>query len=61
MPIVEIKMWEGRTDEQKEKLIEGISKVFSDELNVNLSHLHIIITDVSKKNWGLEGKRADKL
>ena len=60
MPVVIIEMWTGRTDEQKEVLINGITKTFG-EIGVKPESLNIIIHDVPKNNWGLQGKQASKM
>ncbi len=60
MPVVIIEMWEGRTDEQKEKLMKGIFKAF-EEIDVPPEALNIIIHDIPKTNWGLRGGQASKL
>ncbi len=60
MPVVIIEMWEGRTDEQKEKLMKGIFKAF-EEIDVPPEALNIIIHDIPKTNWGLRGEQASKL
>jgi len=60
LPVVIVEMWEGRTDEQKEKLIEGITKAF-EEIGVPAEVLNIIIHDIPKTNWGLRGGQASKL
>jgi 4-oxalocrotonate tautomerase len=59
MPVVIVEMWEGRTDEQKETLIKGITKTFG-EVGVKPESLNIIIHDVPKCNWGLHGEQASK-
>ena len=60
MPVVIVEMWEGRTDEQKEELIRGITEDF-ERIGVPAEALNIIIHDVPKANWGLRGKQASKL
>ena len=60
MPVVQVEMWEGRTDDQKEKLIKGITKAF-EEIGVKPEHLTVIIHDVPKSNWGMLGKQASKI
>jgi 4-oxalocrotonate tautomerase len=60
MPVVTVQMWAGRTDEQKEKLIKGITKAF-EEIGVKPESLHIIIHDIPKSNWGTHGEQASKL
>ena len=60
MPIVIVEMWTGRNEEQKEKLIKGITKAF-EEIGVKPERLNIIIHDVPKSNWGVGGEQASKL
>ena len=60
MPVVVVEMWEGRTEEQKETLIKGITKTFSD-IGVDAQKLQIIIHDIPKSNWGVGGEQASKL
>jgi len=60
MPTVEVKWWEGRTEEQKEAVIRGITKVLED-VGVPADHTNIIITDYPKSNWGVHGVQASKL
>ena len=60
MPVVIVEMWEGRTDEQKEELIRGITEAF-ERIGVPAEALNIIIHDIPKANWGLRGKQASKL
>jgi 4-oxalocrotonate tautomerase len=60
MPVVIVEMWEGRTPEQKEKLIKGITKAF-EEIGTKAESLHIIMHDVPKINWGTRGQQASKL
>ena len=60
MPVVIIEMWKGRTEEQKERLIKGITKAF-EEIGVKAEWLNIIIHDVPKSNWGMRGEQASKL
>jgi len=60
MPVVIVEMWQGRTEEQKAKLIEGVTKAFED-IGVPAEHLHIIIHDVPKCNWGMDGEPASKI
>jgi 4-oxalocrotonate tautomerase len=60
MPVVVVEMWQGRTEEQKAKLIKGITKAFED-IGVPADRLHIIIHDVPKCNWGTCGEPASKM
>ena len=60
MPVVIVEMWTGRTEEQKEKLIKGITKAF-EEIGVKPERLSVIIHDIPKSNWGVGGEQASKL
>jgi 4-oxalocrotonate tautomerase len=60
MPVVIVEMWEGRTPDQKETLIKGITKAF-EGIGVKPESLHIVIHDISKTNWGTRGQQASKL
>ncbi len=60
VPVVEVNMWEGRSAAQKETLIQGITRAFS-EIGVAPDHLTIIIHDIPKTNWGTRGQQASKM
>jgi 4-oxalocrotonate tautomerase len=60
VPVVEVNMWEGRSVEQKEKLIQSITEAFG-EIGVTPEHLTIIIHDIPKTNWGTRGQQASKM
>jgi phenylpyruvate tautomerase PptA (4-oxalocrotonate tautomerase family) len=53
-------MWEGRTPEDKEKLIKGITRAF-EEIGVKSEWLHIIMHDIPRTNWGNRGQQASKM
>ena len=60
MPVVIVEMWEGRTAEQKGKLIKAINRAFEESLGTKPEALHIVIHDVPKINWGTKGEQASK-
>lgn len=55
MPVVEVKMWEGRDEKLKAKIVKDITDVFV-SIGVPASAVTVILTDYSKKNWGEGGK-----
>ncbi|HXZ90599.1 MAG TPA: 2-hydroxymuconate tautomerase family protein [Candidatus Dormibacteraeota bacterium] len=61
MPVVIVEMWEGRTSEQKEKLIRSITRAFEESIGTKPESLQIIIHDVPKSNWGTKGEQAAKV
>ncbi len=57
MPVVIVEMWEGRTQEQKRKLAEGITNAFV-QIGTRPEAVHIILKDNPKHNWATAGKLA---
>ncbi|MGB9727196.1 MAG: tautomerase family protein [Nitrososphaeria archaeon] len=60
LPVVQISMWAGRSDEQKKKIIEGVTNVLCDVLGIKPENVTVIIYDVEKKNWGKSGKPSSE-
>ena len=60
MPVVIVETWGGKSDDQKERLIKGITRVF-EEIGVTADQVHVIIHDVPKTNWGMKGEQVSKL
>ena len=60
MPNVKIDMWPGKTDEEKENLIKGITKVF-EEIDIKKEWVTIVINEIQPKNWGIRGELGSKI
>jgi 4-oxalocrotonate tautomerase len=60
MPFISVKMLEGRTKEQKEKLIKSVSKAVADSLNIDISKVWVAIEDFPADEWGLGGVLASE-
>jgi len=60
MPVVKVDMWKGKTEEEKEKLIEGITKTFV-KIGMKAEWVTVILNEVPKSNWGMGGKQASKV
>lgn len=59
MPIVNIQISEGRTVDQKRKMVEGITKVLVEEGNVkNPDGIRIIFNEIKPENLGKGYKLA---
>ena len=56
MPTYHIEMMEGRTIEQKKKLVEAITRVTVEVLGGSADSVDILITDVKRENWATGGK-----
>ena len=55
MPVITVEMYEGRTPEQKRKIVEGITEVFV-QIGVPPELTQVILHDNPKKNWAIGGK-----
>lgn len=56
MPTYRVEMIEGRTIEQKKKLVEAITRVSVEILGGTPDTVDIVITDVKRENWATGGK-----
>ncbi|WP_296446048.1 4-oxalocrotonate tautomerase [Rhodoferax sp. UBA5149] len=55
MPTYHVEMLEGRTIEQKKKLVEAITRVTVEVLGGTVDMVDILITDVKRENWATGG------
>jgi 4-oxalocrotonate tautomerase len=56
MPTYHVEMMEGRTIEQKKKLVEAITRVSVEILGGQPDSVDILITDIKRENWATGGK-----
>jgi 4-oxalocrotonate tautomerase len=56
MPTYHVEMLEGRTLEQKKKLVEAITRVSVEILGGQPGSVDILITDIPPQNWATGGK-----
>ena len=56
MPTYHVEMMEGRTLEQKKKLVSEITRVSVEVLGGVAESVDIIITDIKRDNWATGGK-----
>ena len=57
MPIVNVKMLEGRSDEQKRALIEKVTDVIVETTGAPAERVTVVIDEMKKTNLGIAGKR----
>jgi len=61
MPVVFVKMFEGRTMDQKRQIVKGITKVILDTIKVDKTAVRVIIEEYSRDHWAIAGEFvADK-
>ena len=58
MPFVVVEMWEGRSMEQKRNLVKAITKAMVEEAACKPDHLHVVIHESARENWGRGGTLA---
>ncbi|HAJ95812.1 MAG TPA: 4-oxalocrotonate tautomerase [Actinobacteria bacterium] len=51
MPHIIVKLWPGRTEEQKADLSSKITKVLKDAINVSDSSISVAIEEVPEEKW----------
>ena len=61
MPIVTINMMEGRSDEQKEQMIDAVSEALASSLDAPKESVRIMINEMPKQHFGIGGQSAKKL
>ncbi|UCZ53069.1 4-oxalocrotonate tautomerase [Bacillus shivajii] len=57
MPIVTVKMIEGRTDEQKKALVEKVTEAVNETTDAPKEKIAVIIEEMSPNHYGVAGKR----
>jgi 4-oxalocrotonate tautomerase len=61
MPIAQLYIVEGRSDEQKETLIQDVSAAMARSLDAPMERIRVIITEMPKQNFGIAGQSVKKL
>lgn len=57
MPVVTVKMLEGRTDDQKRALVEKVTDAIVETTGAAPGKVSIIIEEMSKNHYAVAGKR----
>jgi 4-oxalocrotonate tautomerase len=56
MPTIVVTMKEGRNEEQRKAIIEGLTREFVKITTIDTDKVQVIIEEVKKGNWGIGGK-----
>lgn len=59
--IVEVLMFEGRSDDTKQQLIETIFTYISKHCSISSQDIEIAIFETPRSHWGIRGKNAAEL
>lgn len=60
MPLVRIELFEGRSEDDKQRMIREVTKAMADSLNIDKEDVDIIIQEIKKKDWATGGVTWDK-
>ena len=58
MPLIEVHMLEGRTDEQKEKLLAAVTRAVHESIGAPLQTIRVWIQEFSPKEFMAAGELA---
>jgi len=61
MPIAQINIMEGRTDDQKEALIREVTNAIMKSIDAPEQSVRVIINEMPKQHFGIGGESAKKL
>jgi 4-oxalocrotonate tautomerase len=55
MPIIRVEMWEGRSLEQKQRLVRELTDVLTRIVDCDPATVRVLIDDYSRENWAVGG------
>ncbi|HXF57298.1 MAG TPA: 2-hydroxymuconate tautomerase [Actinomycetota bacterium] len=55
MPVVTVQLWEGRSLEQKRRLVRAITEAMVEHAGARPDALHVILQEIPRENWALAG------
>jgi len=58
MPLINIQIMEGRSDDKIKNLISNVTDTVSETLDSPEENVRVIIREVPKTHWGIGGKSA---
>jgi 4-oxalocrotonate tautomerase len=61
MPHIIVKLWQGRSDEQKSKLVEKIVKDVADTFGIDEGNVSLAFEEVKEKDWKEQVYKPDIL
>jgi 4-oxalocrotonate tautomerase len=55
VPVVTVQLFEGRTIEQKRRLVKAITDAMVEHAHARPDALHVVLQEIPKDNWGRAG------
>jgi 4-oxalocrotonate tautomerase len=56
MPIINLKMAKGRTNEQKQNFVKEVTRLAVETLNVKPEWVTVVIDEYERENWATDGE-----
>ena len=56
MPVVKIEMLEGRTQQQKTRLVQAVTQALVEIVNAKPESVTVVFSEYSKENWAQGGR-----
>ncbi|NVK19482.1 MAG: 2-hydroxymuconate tautomerase family protein [Methylocystaceae bacterium] len=56
MPLAQITILEGRSEEKKKKLIEDVSIAISESIGAPIETVRVLVQEIPPAHWGVGGK-----
>ncbi|AXF57216.1 2-hydroxymuconate tautomerase [Salicibibacter kimchii] len=60
MPFIQINVLEGRSSEQKERMIREVTDLASDVLEAPTENVRVMINEMAPEHWGIAGESVKK-
>ncbi|MBI4898099.1 MAG: tautomerase family protein [Actinobacteria bacterium] len=61
MPVITIKMYEGRTREQKDEIAKQVTKTMVEVAKTTEDHVWIVFEDMKKSDFSIAGQLQDEI
>lgn len=61
MPVITIKLYEGRTREQKDEIAKQITKTMVDVAKTTEDHVWVVFEDMKKSDFAIAGRLQDEV
>ncbi|MEQ2525932.1 4-oxalocrotonate tautomerase [Robertmurraya yapensis] len=56
MPIINVQLLEGRSEEKIAEVIQNITNTVSETLDSPVENIRVVVTEIPKTHWGKAGK-----
>lgn len=61
MPVVQVNIIEGRSEQQKERLIHELTEAVHRAIEAPAESIRVLITEMPSSHWGIAGKTAKSI